>query len=54
MKYYAVFDTNVLVASLLTQKTDTATAISLFREINSETACLDSKFWSRSLTNPYW
>lgn len=27
MKYYAVFDTNVLVASLLTKKTDSATAL---------------------------
>lgn len=26
MKYYAVFDTNVLISSLLTKKTDTATA----------------------------
>ncbi len=26
MRYYAVFDTNVLISSLLTQKTDTATA----------------------------
>lgn len=27
MKYYAVFDTNVLVSSLLTKRTDTATAM---------------------------
>lgn len=27
MKYYAVLDTNVLISSLLTQKTDTATAL---------------------------
>ena len=26
MRYYAVFDTNVLVSSLLTKRTDTATA----------------------------
>ena len=26
MKYYAVFDTNVLISSLLTKRTDTATA----------------------------
>jgi len=26
MRYYAVFDTNVLISSLLTKKTDTATA----------------------------
>ena len=26
MRYYAVFDTNVLISSLLTRKTDTATA----------------------------
>lgn len=26
MRYYAVFDTNVLISSLLTKRTDTATA----------------------------
>lgn len=26
MRYYAVFDTNVLISSLLTKQTDTATA----------------------------
>jgi len=26
MRYYAVFDTNVLISSLLTKKKDTATA----------------------------
>ncbi len=27
MRYYAVFDTNVLISSLLTKRTDTATAL---------------------------